>query len=134
MGRLCTMNDALEAAARARLVDGGFAKLDDIVALAAAGVTVYAPPPTPRGSRDRCAPLPGDRPALAEWRRRMGTDAARSISKQRAAEPVDVQTSSRGLVRPLERGAKKAKTVLHRHATAHDMARPRSLKPASTST
>ena len=37
---------------REHLVDGGFAKLDDIDALAGKGVAVYAPPPTPRTGRD----------------------------------------------------------------------------------
>ena len=45
---------------REHLVDGGFAKLDDIDALAAEGVAVYAPPPAPRTGRDPHAALPGD--------------------------------------------------------------------------
>ncbi len=136
MGRLRPMSDALAAAygrrPREHLVDGGFAKLDDIEALAAEGVAVYAPPPTPRGARDRHAPLPGDPPALAEWRVRMGTEAAKAIYKERAAtaELVNAQARNRGLLRLLVRGAAKAKAVLLWHALAHNMARLWSLQPA----
>jgi transposase len=135
MGQLRPMSDALEVAygqrPREHLVDGGFAKLDDIDALAGKGVAVYAPPPTPRTGRDPHAALPGDPPAIAEWRRRMGSDHAKAIYKQRAAtaELVNAQARNRGLVRLLVRGVEKVKAVLLWHALAHNMARLWSLAP-----
>ena len=136
MGQLREMSDALEAAyglrPREHLVDGGFAKLADIDALAAEGVAVYTPPPTPRSGRDPHAALPGDPPAIAGWRCRMGTDDAKAVYKQRAAtaELVNAQARNRGLVRLLVRGAEKVKAVLLWHALAHNMARLWSLAPA----
>lgn len=129
MGKMAPLNDDLAAAygvrPRAHLVDGGFAKLDDIVALAAAGVTVYAPVPQPRaGDRDPHVPLPDDPPAVAQWRQRMGTDAARMIYRERAAtaECANAQARNRGLIRLLVRGTAKVKAVLLWFALAHNMA------------
>lgn len=68
------------------LVDGGFVKLESITAAAAQGVTVYAPVPEPRTAGiDRYTPKADDPPAVAAWRARMGTDAAKAIYKARAA-------------------------------------------------
>ena len=136
MGQLRPMSDALEAAYGQRpcehLVDGGFAKLDDIAALAEKGVAIYAPPPAPRTGRDPHAALPGDPPAIAEWRCRMGRDDAKAVYKQRAAtaELVNAQARNRGLLRLLVRGVEKVKAVLLWHALAHNMARLWSLAPA----
>jgi hypothetical protein len=62
MGKMAPMNEALAAAYGTRpaehLADGGFAKLDDIEALAEAGVVTYVPVPAPR---DRHAPRTDDR-------------------------------------------------------------------------
>ena len=73
----------------------------------------------------------GDPPAIAEWRRRMGSDHAKAIYKQRAAtaELVNAQARNRGLVRLLVRGVEKVKAVLLWHALAHNMARLWSLAP-----
>jgi hypothetical protein len=68
------------------LADGGFAKLADIEALAAVGVAVFAPVPKPRdAARDPHAPRDGDGPGVAAWRQRMGSEAAKAVSKERAA-------------------------------------------------
>jgi hypothetical protein len=137
MGKLAPMNDRLAAAYGVRprepLVDGGFAKLDDITAVTAAGVTVDAPVPAPRDpKRDPHAPLQDDPPAIAAWRRRMGTDAAKAIYRERAAtaECVNAQARNRGLIRLLVRGADKVKAVLLWHALAHNMACLWRLAPA----
>jgi hypothetical protein len=46
----------------------------------------YAPIPAPRDkNRDRYAPRPDDAPAIAAWRERMGSQAAKDIYKERAA-------------------------------------------------
>ena len=128
-GKMAPLNDHLAAAygvrPREHLVDGGFAKLDDIVALAAAGVTVYAPVPQPRaGHRDPHVRLPDDPPAVAQWRQRMGTDAARMLYRERAAtaECANAQARNRGLIRFLVRGTAQVKAVLLWFALAHNMA------------
>jgi hypothetical protein len=134
MGHMAPMSDDLAASygqrPRQHLVDGGFAKLDDIVALAALDVSVYAPVPEPRDpNRDRYAPLPDDPPAIAAWRRRMGTEEAKAIYKERAAtaecvnaQVRNAQVRNRGLIRLLVRGTAKVKAVLLWHALAHNMA------------
>jgi len=128
MGKMAPMNDALAAAYGTRpaehLADGGFAKLDDIETLAEAGVTTYVPVPAPRDrSRDRHTPRPDDPPAVAAWRKRMGTDEAKAIYKERAAtaECVNAQARNRGLIRFLVRGLDKVKAVALWHALAHNM-------------
>jgi transposase len=106
------------------LVDGGFAKLADIEALAAAGVVVFAPVPKPRdAARDPHTPREGDGPGVAAWRRRMGGEAAKAVYRQRAAtaECVNAQCRNRGLLRFLVRGIEKAKAVGLWHALAHNM-------------
>jgi transposase len=115
------------------LVDGGFASHDDIEKAQAPprGVTVYAPVPQPKDpKRDRHEPLPGDSEAIAGWRRRMKTDEAKEIYKERAAtaECVNAQARNRGLVRLLVRGVKKVKAVALWHAIAHNVRRALSLR------
>jgi len=129
MGRLMPMNDALAAAYGRRpsqhLADGGFAKLKDIAALTRAGVETYVPVPAPRDkTRDRHAPRPDDPPEVADWRRRMATEAAKAIYKERAAtvECVNAQARNRGLTRFIVRGIDKVKAVAAWHALAHNMA------------
>lgn len=122
------------------LVDGGFVKLEEIEAIqkgdkGQAGTKVYAPVPEPKDEkRDRYAPLPGDSKEVAEWRQRMGTEAAKEIYKERAAtaECVNAQARNRGLVRLLVRGVKKVKAVALWFATVHNMARGFALLPQPT--
>jgi hypothetical protein len=127
-GQLRPMSERLAAAYGVRpgehLADGGFAKLADIEALAAAGVAVFAPVPKPRdAARDPHAPRDGDGPGVAAWRQRMGSEAAKAFYKERAAaaECVNAQCRNRGLLRFLVRGLEKARTVGLWHALAHNM-------------
>ena len=128
MGKMAPMNAALERdygrRAAQHLADGGYAKLDDVEALAQAGVEVYAPVPAPRDkSRDRHAILPGDTPHIAAWRKRMGGVAAKEIYKERAAtaECVHAQARNRGLTQFLVRGLGKIKSVALWHGLTHNM-------------
>lgn len=110
------------------LADGGFAALADIGAARAAPreTTVYVPVPKPRDAkRDRYEPLPGDSAAVAAWRKRMKTDEAKAIYKERAstAECVNAQTRNRGLLRLLVRGLRKVKAVALWQAIAHNVLR-----------
>ena len=117
------------------LVDGGFTKQEDIDAVSAPdkGCTVYAPVPKPKNKdRDRHEPLPGDSPAVAEWRRRMGTEEAKGIYTERAAtaECVNAIARNRGLRQFTVRGLKKIKTVVLWYVLAHNMMRGHALRAA----
>jgi len=116
------------------LVDGGFAKHEAIKQLAAAGVCTYAPVQKPKnGERDPHRPRPGDSPAIAQWRERMGTEQAKAIYRERAAtiECVNALVRNRGLLRFTVRGLAKAKAVLLWHALAHNLMRTVALRAQS---
>src|ERR1700760_743328 len=128
MGKMAPMSDALAELYGERpsqhLADGGFAKLDDIDALAGNGVEVFVPVPKPRNaSRDRHVPLRGDSPAVAAWRQRLGKDAAQEIYKERAAtvELANAQTRNHGLRQFVVRGLEKVKATTLWFALAHNM-------------
>ena len=117
------------------LVDGGFTKKEDIDAVSAPekGCTVYAPVPKPKKEdRDRHVPLPGDSPAVAEWRQRMGTEEAKEIYKERAAtaECVNAIARNRGLRQFTVRGLEKIKTVVLWYVLAHNLMRAHTLRTA----
>jgi len=142
-GQLTPMLGQLERrydrAPDAVLVDGGFVNLAEIEALAesAGGTTLYAPPPTPRDpTRDRHAPLPGDPPAVAAWRIRMGTPEAKRIYRERAAtaECVNAIARNRGLRHIGVRGLAKARAILLWFALAHNLMRALVLRAAATAT
>ena len=66
------------------LVDGGFAKKEDIekVASPELGTTVYAPVQKPKKQdRDPHQPRPGDSVTIAEWRQRMGRRRRRRFTR-----------------------------------------------------
>ncbi len=108
------------------LVDGGFADLDDIDAVSTSGSTVYAPVQKPKDpARDPHAPRKGDSEAIAEWRARMGTGAAKEIYKERAstAECVNAKARGHGLVQVLVRGTEQVLGVAFLAAIAHNLLR-----------
>ena len=108
------------------LADGGFASDTDIEDAYRGGTTVYAPVRHPRNaSRDPYVALPDDSEAIAQWRQRMGTEAAKEIYKQRAAtaECVNAIARGRGLSQFLVRGLQKVKAVALWYALAHNLMR-----------
>jgi transposase len=136
------------------LVDGGFPAHDQIDAVA--GKTeLYAPVPKskPPKSNDQpkdppdgnasgaspeappvvseFAPKPGDSEAVAQWRQRMNTDAARELYKDRAAtaECVNAQARNRGLQRLPVRGLAKVRCVVRLYVLAHNLLRMAVLAP-----
>jgi transposase len=112
------------------LADGGFASDADIEDAHSGGTTVYAPVRHPRNSsRDPYVPLPDDSEALAQWRQRMGSEAAKEIYKQRAAtaECVNAIARGRGLTQFLVRGLNKVKAVVLWYALAHNLMRTAAL-------
>jgi transposase len=129
MGKMTPMNETLAAdygqRPKQHLADGGYAKLDDIEALAEIGIESYVPVPKPRdANRDRHAPRPSDPPGVAAWRERMGCDAAKAIYKERAAtaECANAQARNRGLKQFVVRGLEKVKAIALWYALAHNMA------------
>jgi transposase len=112
------------------LADGGFASDADIEDAHSGGTTVYAPVRHPRNSsREPYVPLPDDSEALAQWRQRMGSEAAKEIYKQRAAtaECVNAIARGRGLTQFLVRGLNKVKAVVLWYALAHNLMRTAAL-------
>ena len=136
------------------LVDGGYPAHEQIDAVA--GKTVlYAPVPKNRPPKceDRpkdppeglggaveqkvepavseFAPKPGDSAAVAKWRSRMNTDAAREIYKDRgaSAECVNAQARNRGLQRLPVRGTAKVRCVVRLFVLAHNLMRMAALAP-----
>jgi transposase len=137
MGKMLPMNDVLAeqygTRPRQHLADGGFAKLDDIEALAQNGVETFVPVPKPRNAgRDRHAPQSSDPPGVAEWRKRMGGNDAKTIYKERAAtaECANAQARNRGLTQFLVRSMDKVKTIALWHALTHNMVCTWRLMPA----
>ena len=118
---------------KAVLVDGGFAKREDIERVQADGkCTVSAPVAKPKKETvDRHEPKATDSEGVAEWRKRMGTKQAKTISKERAAtaECVNAQARNRGLRQFMVRGLEKVKSVATGFAIAQNMARSFALRP-----
>jgi transposase len=108
------------------LVDGGFAKKEDIEKVAQAGTTVYAPVQASKDAeRDPHTPRPNDTPRVAQWRQRMATPEAKAIYKERAstAECVNAQARNRGLYQFRVRGLAKVKAVVLWYVLAHNLLR-----------
>jgi transposase len=113
------------------LVDGGFAKKEDIEKVEQAGTTVYAPPQTPKDpERDPHTPRPDDTPKVAQWRQRMATPEAKEIYKERAstAECVNAHARNRGLYQFRVRGLAKVKAVVLLYVLAHNLLRTVTLR------
>jgi hypothetical protein len=113
---------------REMLVDGGFVKKEDIVAVSEpqGNTTVYAPVPSPRNDKiDRHVPKADDAPAIAAWRIRMATAEAQEIYKDRAAtaECVNAIARNRGLQQFRVRGSPKVLAVVLWFVLAHNLMR-----------
>ena len=114
------------------LVDGGYPAHEQLDSVAE-HTEVYAPVPKPKDpATDPHAPKPGDSEAVAEWRRRMGTEEAKTLYKERAAtaECVNALARERGLIRLRVRGKGKVRAVLLLHALAHNVMRTFALAPS----
>jgi transposase len=116
---------------QAHLADGGFASDDDLEDLndPGDGPKLYLPVRDAEKKRaqgiDPFTPLPKDSPARAEWRQRMGTEAAQAIYKERAstAECVNALARQRGLTQFRVRGLAKVKLIATWFALAHNVLR-----------
>lgn len=130
LGQLSPMLDQVEQRYGQRpaqwLVDGGYARHDDIEDADGRGTTVYAPVPKPKDpSRDPHRARSDDSVAIAQWRERMGGEEAKNLYKQRAAtaECVNAIARGRGLMRFVVRGLNKVKAVALWYALAHNLMR-----------
>lgn len=113
---------------KAYLVDGSYAKREDITTLELQGVTVYAPTRSPRtttSGRTKAEPRRDDTPEVARWRERMETEEAKEIYKGRAAtaECVNAHARRHGLTQLLVRGTDKVLSVLLLVAITHNLLR-----------
>jgi transposase len=109
------------------LLDGGFAAKENIDALEARGVTVYAPVATPRKPGiDRHARKRGDSDAVARWRARMASADAKRIYKDRGATVETINGDLRmwrGFERFVVRGLEKVRCVALLGALTHNILR-----------
>jgi IS5 family transposase len=115
------------------LVDGGFAKKEDIeeVSPPQGTTTVYTPVQKSKDpERDPHTPRADDAPAVAEWRQRMASEAAKEIYKQRAstAECVNALARNRGLYQFRVRGQVKVRAALLWFVLAHNLVRAATLR------
>ena len=120
------------------LVDGGFASREDINYAATEHETkVYAPvrgkEKKEQAGKDPFAPLPGDKPAVAEWRKRMGTPEAQELYRLRSstAEWTNAQARNRGLYQLRVRGLVKVKAVLLWYALVNNWVQAQALRAAT---
>jgi transposase len=117
------------------LTDGGFVKKQDIETLSQPpyGATIYAPVPKSKARGKRKAePYSTETPEVTKWRKRMETDEAKMIYKERASsvELANAQSRNRGLQQFPVRGMKKARALVLLFALAHNLARMVKLKAA----
>jgi transposase len=114
------------------LMDGGFAKPEDIEKLATKGIQVFAPPPKRRDGGDPHAPREEDSEPLADWRARMATDDAKETYKTRASTIETINgdlKAHRGLERLRVRGLRSAQCVLLFAALTYNLLTVRRIFP-----
>ncbi|MBV9119485.1 MAG: IS1182 family transposase [Chloroflexi bacterium] len=127
------LSERYETPPKEMLVDGGFAKKEDIVTVSVpqGTTTVYAPVQKSKAAdRDAHTPRADDPPAVAEWRTRMATDVAKKIYQERAstAECVNAQARNWGLQQFRLRGLTKARAVILWYVLAHNLMRAAALR------
>lgn len=114
------------------LVDGGFAKNADIEQAHAGGTRLWCPATKNKHGTDPGAPRDDDGPGLADWRRRMASEAGLAMYRERCkAECPNAWARRMGLDRLLVRGTEKARAVLLWFALAHNMLRGLALRRAA---
>jgi transposase len=121
------LNDRYNRVPPEALVDGGFATLDAVDQATARKCTVYAPlkdEEKQRGAgKDPHARKEGDSDAVAAWRARMGTEAAKLIYRLRGqtAELVNAHCRNRRLWHMPVRGRPRCRIVGLLYAIAHNL-------------
>jgi hypothetical protein len=111
------------------LVDGGFASRETIAKATAQGCLVYAPLKEEEKQvaegKDPYLPKKRDSAAVAAWRQRMGTAAAKLIYRLRGqtAEWVNALCRNRGFWQMPVRGQHKCRAVAVLYAIVHNIVR-----------
>jgi transposase len=114
------------------LVDGGFAKNEDIELADVGGIKLWCPAVRNKHRTEPYAARDEDGPGVADWRRRMASERGRLLYKERCkAECPNAWARRMGLARLLVRGKQKARTVLLWFALAHNMLRAFALRRAA---
>lgn len=108
------------------LADGGYLNFQAVEEAAARGIEVFAPLRAHRGYREPHVPRRSDSAAIADYRRRMSSEAGKQIYQTRAAtaETVNADLKTwRGLDRLLVRGVDKVLSVTLLAALAYNLLR-----------
>lgn len=108
------------------VADGGYATIEHAEYAAEKGCTFYAPAPRPRQAGvDRYARRADDTEAVGAWRKRMGTEEAKTAYKDRCkvAELLHAHIRGRGLYQFFVRGVKKIAAAARWHVLAQNYAR-----------
>jgi len=118
------------------LVDGGFVKKEDIeeVSEPNGNTTVYSPVMQSKSdNRDPHTPRDDDSPVIAAWRKRMATDEAKLIYRERAstAECVNAIARNRGMQQFRVRGRPKVLAVVLLYTLTHNIMRTAALRAAT---
>jgi transposase len=109
------------------LVDGGFTSLDAIDSTEKRGCKVYGPvkdkEKQTKAGKDPFARKPNDTDRTADWRKRMGEEASKTIYKLRCqtAEWVNALCRNRGLQQMAVRGMKKCRIMATLYAITHNL-------------
>jgi transposase len=121
------VKDRYDQMPKEAVVDGGFATLDTVEQADDRGCTMYAPIKNQKKQEDQgkdpFVPKKGDSEAVANWRIRMGTEAAKTIYKVRGqtAEWVNAQCRNRGLRQMPVRGQPRCRIIALLYAIAHNL-------------
>ena len=107
------------------LADGGCNSLGNVDRMAERGCKIFAPLRQRRSGRSPEQIRPTDSEAVKQWRRRMVTEQAKQIYKERGAtaELVNAQCRAQGLWQLLVRGVEKVRAVALLHAITNNMRR-----------
>jgi transposase len=128
------IQERLEQVPNQHLADGGFTTKKDIEETTKMGTTVYVPVKEEEQQKaqgkDPFEPKKGDKPAVATWRRLMGTLQAKELYKLRGetAEWVNAGMRNRGMQQFLVRGLAKVKAVVLWCVLAHNLLRAAALR------
>ena len=120
------------------LVDGGFVSHNAIDQATQQGCTVYAPPKEEEkqlaAGKNPYQRKKGDCDAVAAWRERMGTAAAKLIYRLRGqtAEWVNAQSRNRGFRQMPVRGQPKCRAVAVLYAIVHNIVQGMKLRAEAT--
>jgi hypothetical protein len=125
-GQLSKMFDQLNSKYNVKasewLVDKGYLEFNDLTKVQKKGCKVYVNPSL-KGKKEPNAVSEKENAELGEWRKRMGTEEAKEIYKDRASnsEWANAGMRNRGLIQLLVRGLKAVKGTIGLQVIAHNI-------------